>query len=310
MGSKKPSALRLLPAMMSLDTGLVLGSGRFLAFVLLTLLPVMIFMYVAGLFWVPQSWQNLRLYSLVNPGIDLYEGLRDEYLSVVKDLYPMYTGFWMGFPLLVVTSLVVSEFLAGERASGTFDLLATRPVPRFMLVLSKLAVFLAAAIPVLYVTYLLTTAVVAASFFQGLGVSTVLRAIWDAQGYIAKYVAVNWLYVFAVSSLTLALSVRTTRSYVAAMGVVGYYIALNVSAGVVGSMISGRIGELVSEVLRYADFSYNAETVLVRLLYGSLEPLSERLLAPSFEASLVILVVVPSVLLAVTLLVLERMDLV
>lgn len=307
---RRPSVLRLLPAIMRLDAGLVLGSGRFLAFVLLTLLPVMIFTYVAGLFWIPQSWQNLRLYSLANPGVDVYEGLREEYLSVVRDLYPMYTGFWMGFPLLVVTSLVVSEFLAGERASGTFDLLATRPVPRSMLVVSKLAVFLIAAVPVLYVTYLLSTAVVAASFFEGLGVSSVARAVWDAHDYIARYVIVNWLYVFAVSCLTLAFSSRTTRSYVAAMGVVGYYIALNVTAGVVEAMIKGRVGELVAEALSYADFSYNAEVVAVRLLYGNLEPLGERLLAATFGASLTVLVVVPLALLAATLALVERMDLV
>ncbi|ABM81479.1 hypothetical protein [Hyperthermus butylicus] len=68
----------------------------------------------------------------------------------------------------------------------------------------------------------------------------------------------------------------------AGMGVVGYYIALGATAGIVQSVVGGRTGELIAELLGYADFSYHVRVVLHKWIYGSLEALSERILAPSY----------------------------
>ena len=300
--------LRIL-RLTAMDLRLVLSSGKFLAFAMLAVLPTLVTFYVAGLFWVPQSWQNLRLLELTNPGREVYELVLDEYLEVVKGFSEMILGFWAGFPMLVMTSLVVSDFIAGERASGTFDLLATKPVRRYELVASKLIVFLASSIPLLLFVHTINVLIVALSFYSGLGAGEVLRALWDSREYIAYYTIASWLYVLAASALTIFLSIWTKRGYLAVMGAVGYYIALGTTAGIVQGVVGGRTGKLIAELLGYADFSYHTRVVLYEWIHGSLEALQGRILPASYPLSLAILVGIPLLLYAIALRILEDMDL-
>ncbi len=294
--------------LVGMDASLLLRSARILAFTLLALIPTVIVMYVAGLFWIPQSWQNMRLVRLMWEA-DPYLRLRSEYLDTLREMHGMITGFWAGFPMMVVASLVASGFIAGERASGTFDLLATKPVRRYELALSKMTVFLLYAALVLLVVQVLNVLVVASSFFSGLGAGYVVRALLDSGSIVLYYTAASWLYVLAVTSLTILLSTRTTREFVAVMGVIGYQVALGLSAGMVETLVSGQVGRTVAGILRDADFSRHVEVVLVKWLYGSLQPLSGSSMLPSYLVSLAVLLAVPLLLTAASMYILEHMDL-
>ncbi|MDK2384072.1 MAG: hypothetical protein QI199_04590, partial [Candidatus Korarchaeota archaeon] len=154
---REPRLLRLV----RLDTPLVLRSGKILAFTMLAVTPTLIVMYVAGLFWIPQSWQNLRLARIMMDVENLYGSTLDEYLGVLRGMHGMVAGFWAGFPMMVMTSIVAAGFVSGERASGTFDLLATKPGRRYELVASQVLVFLGYAFLVLLVVHVLNVLVVA-----------------------------------------------------------------------------------------------------------------------------------------------------
>ncbi len=302
---RQPRILRLVEA----DAPILLRSGKMLAFTLLALLPTLIVLYVAGLFWIPQSWQAVRLVEILGRVSDPYSKLHGEFIDAVKSMSGMITGFWAGFPMLIVASLVAAGFVSSERASGTFDLLATKPVHRYELVASKILVFLAYSLLILLIVQALNVLVVASSFFSGLGFQAVLRALWDARSLVAYYALASWLYVFAVTGLTLLFSVKTTREFVAVMGVVGYYIALVFSAGMVQTLMPGRTGRMISEILGYADFSQHARIVLTQWVYGSLQPLGSRVIPVSYTSSLLVLVAAPLLLVALSLYVVEKMDL-
>ncbi len=298
-----------LARLLLLDIGRVVGGGRFLAFSLLLLLPTLAVLYAAGLFWIPQSAQNMMIYSALNPGRDIYGLLEKSFVDAVKGLVDIASGFWIGFPMLIIVSIVVSEYISGERASGTFDLLVTKPVRRWWLPLSKLILFLSTAIPVLVLVYFLNILTVSASFYSGLGVNYVFKAVWSSMKYVLYYAISTWLLIYASSGLTMFFSVWTKRSFLPVMLVFTYYIIISVTGGVLEGIVGGSIGKLISQVLVQADFTYHANIVMTKLVQGTLTSLSQGLLQPNYKVSLAILAIVPTILHTASLIVLEKRDL-
>ena len=303
------NSLTRILRLLSMDTRILAGSGGFIAYMLFVLLPSVIALYVAGLFWMPQSRQAVLALEFAEPGVDVYKALHSEYIGTVKSLSGMVTGFWAGFPMLVMASLVASSFISGERGNGTFDLLATKPVRRFELVLSKVLGFMLLSLITLLVVHTTNVLIVAASFYNGLGAGAVLHALADALEYVGYYTTVSWLYVLAVTGLTLLLSTQTKKIYIVVLGVVGYYIGLAITGQVVSGLVGGAVAQEINTILLNADFSYHANIILNKWVYGTLSNIPYQGIKPSYHGSLAALTIVPVLLLLVALIVIERRDL-
>lgn len=100
--------------------------------------------------------------KIVYKGRELTDVFSKEFEETIKSLYFMITGYWLGFPILIVTAIFASEFIAGERSTGTFDLFATKLVLRSRLFLPKILTF--AIISFLTTTAVYLTLVVMVSF--------------------------------------------------------------------------------------------------------------------------------------------------
>ncbi|MEB3755346.1 MAG: ABC transporter permease subunit [Desulfurococcales archaeon] len=298
-----------LVRLLSMDTRILAGSGGFIAFILFIMLPSIIALYVAGLFWMPQSHQAVITLEYIHPGTSVYEALHTEYISTVKSLAGMVTGFWAGFPMLVIASLVASSFISGERGNGTFDLLATKPIRRYELVLSKVIGFSLLSLVALVVVQTINVLVVAASFYNGLGAGKVWDALTDSSRYIGYYTLISWLYLIAILGLTLLISTQTKKVYIVVLGVVGYYIGLAITSQIITGLIGGSIAQEISTILLNADFSYHANIVLHQWVYGTLENIPYKGITPSYPLSLMALTIIPILLIVATLVIMERKDL-
>ena len=258
---------------------------------------------------MPQSHQAVITLEYIHPGTSVYEALHTEYISTVKSLAGMVTGFWAGFPMLVIASLVASSFISGERGNGTFDLLATKPIRRYELVLSKVIGFSLLSLVALVVVQTINVLVVAASFYNGLGAGKVWDALTDSSRYIGYYTLISWLYLIAILGLTLLISTQTKKVYIVVLGVVGYYIGLAITSQIITGLIGGSIAQEISTILLNADFSYHANIVLHQWVYGTLENIPYKGITPSYSVSLMALTIIPILLIVATLVIMERKDL-
>lgn len=239
---------------------------RFLAFLVLMSIPVVVLYIVAGLFWLPSSHQNVELLTTLNKGQSLLDLLFDDFQQTVKGLSETAGGYWLGFPSVIVTAVLASQFVAGGRSDGTFDLFATKPVLRTWLVLSKIAVFAIASFMVCLIIYLLLVTLIAFAFFSFS--FTAITAVWKAGWLIWDFTWVTWLFITAVGSFAVLLSSFTKRSLFAVFGVLGYTLGYAIAVNLVGAIIPGGLGQVLSENLSYLDIGTDARYFLSHLVYG------------------------------------------
>ncbi len=301
--------MKRLPLLLRLELERVAGSGAVIAFAVFVLLPTLIFMYVGLLFWAPLSRQAIEVLRLIRPGVDVYHNLFNDYISAVKSLTGLVLGFWAGFPMLVMVSIVIAVLISGERASGTFELLVTRPVARWELVLSRILSFIFLSLVILLVANTLNIATIALSLYNGLGLRVVVRALQDAWKYIAYYTAASWLYVLAVTSLSLVTAIYSRRTFLPVLAVLGYYISITALPGFANAVAHGLIARRIAELFRYLDISRYTSTILYKWVYGPAAKMTESGIAVSYPAAFTIVLGLSLTLITLSLILVERMDL-
>lgn len=301
--------MRKLPLLLRLELERVAGSGAVIAFAVFVLLPTLIFMYIGLLFWAPLSRQAIEVLQLIRPGIDVYHSLFSDYVDAVKSLTGLVLGFWAGFPMLVMVSIVIAVLISGERASGTFELLVTRPVARWELVLSRVLSFIFLSLVILLVANTLNIATIALSLYNGLGLRVVVRALQDAWKYIAYYTAASWLYVLAVTSLSLVVAIYSRRTFLPVLAVLGYYISITALPGFANAVAHGPIARRITELFKYLDISRYTSTILYRWVYGPAARMTESGIAVSYSAAFAIVLGLSLTLITLSLILVEKIDL-
>jgi ABC-type transport system involved in multi-copper enzyme maturation permease subunit len=269
-GSSLSLELHKLGRMIVEEFKVTLRNRRFLAFVILMSIPVVVVYIVAGLFWLPSSHQNVELLTALSRGQNLLDLFFDDFEEVIKDLSGMAEGYWLGFPSIIVTAVLASEFVAGGRSDGTFDLFATKPVLRIWLVISKIVVFAISSFMVSLAIYLLLVMLIAFSFFSFS--FTAFIATWKAGWLIWNFVGVTWVFIMAICGFSVLLSSFTKRSLFAVFGVLGYTLGYAIAVGLIGQIIPGGLGQVLSEKLSYIDVGTDARFFLSHLIYGENMP--------------------------------------
>lgn len=265
-GSSLSLELHKLGKMIIEEFKVISRNRRFLAFVLLMSIPVVVLYVVAGLFWLPSSHQNVELLTALNKGQSLLDLLFDDFEDAVKGLSETAGGYWLGFPSIIVTAVLASEFVAGGRSDGTFDLFATKPVLRVWLVISKIVVFAISSFVVSLAIYLLLVILIAFSFFSFS--FTAVIAAWKAGWLIWDFTWVTWVFIMAISSFAVLLSSFTKRSLFAVFGVLGYTLGYAIAVSLIGEIMPGGLGQVLSEKLSYLDIGTDARYFLSHLVYG------------------------------------------
>ncbi len=298
---------RLIP----LEARLTLASGRFAAYLVIMLTPLGIVVYIAGLSLLPAAPQNAELLRLTYPGrsvSDIVDLLgRGFERGIVGGLLDLASGYWLSLPSLVVVAIVVSEFIAGGRSSGSLNVIATKPTLRSVVVASKLLVFSLATLGLVAVTYIGIAALFSAAFFPSpSGVAKALQLLSDD---LAKMVLVTWEYCMVVAGVTLLISVFTKRSFLPILGVLGYYFGVAMGSSLLPTIIPGGMGRRVAESLFYLNFENDARLALTHWLNRSPQGAELVGFRPSPETAFLSmhLTLVLSVLLS--LLILEHRDL-
>lgn len=172
----------------------------------------------------------------------------------------MITGYWLGFPILIVTAIFASEFIAGERITGTFDLFATKPVLRSWLFFPKILAF--AIISFLTTTAVYLTLVVMVSFsFLSFSLAA-LKMLLKVRWLIFKYVGVTWMFIMAICSFRVLSSSFTKRTLFAVFGVLAYSLGYGIAVTLISQLIPGTLGEVISQKLSYLDITNDASCYL------------------------------------------------
>jgi ABC-type transport system involved in multi-copper enzyme maturation permease subunit len=297
--------LKKLSRILLIELRYTLG-GKFVIYVTLMFMPLIIAFYVSTLFWQPSTSQLVAVLSLLNPGADMFSLLRDTYIDMMKNLHPMVYGYWLGFPALIVTSIVVGDFLASERGSGTLEVIAAKPVHRLTFVMAKMIVFLSVSLGMIFLIYIGMAYIVNMNIFGG---RYILRSLSDSLPIIYAYTAVTWIFTLAISSITLLFSIFTKKGYVASLGVIGYYIAINISSSILEAFVPGGISKTISQILSYIDVSSNSLVLLGEMLYGDISSLLIEVSQRDYTVSLISLMLFIIIPVIISMSYLERMDL-
>lgn len=296
--------------LLDLELRRLAGSGIMITFILFSLLPAILILYLAGLFWIPESHQMIEIVRVSNPNLNVYKSLLKDYFNTIKSLQDLVLGFWAGFPMLIVVSIISSNFISRERSTGTFDLLVTRPIRRYELVASKVLAFLFLSFIVLLITHTLNISAIALSFYNALGISKVLEAIHGSWKYILYYTLGSWLYLFIIMGLTLIISTQTKKMYIPSMSVIGYYIAIEIASSTIRTIVHGYTAKTLNAFLRYANFSYHISVIMTKWLYGNLTSLTSYIFRPNYALSLILVTALPLFFIVISFLIIERKDLI
>jgi len=270
-GGELSSELIKLGRLLGEELRLMSKNKRFLVFVILMILPVLILTVTSLLFWLPASSQNIELMSIVYKGRDLTEVFSKEFEETVKSLYSMIIGYWLGFPILIVTAIFASEFIAGERSTGTFDLFATKPVLRSWLFLPKILAFAIISFLTASAVYLTLVLIVSFSFFSFS--FTALKMLSKVGWLIFKYIGVTWMFIMAICNFTVLLSSFTKRTLFAVFGVLAYSLGCGIAVSLISQLIPGTLGEVISQKLSYLDITNDASYYLGHIVFGEKSPI-------------------------------------
>ena len=273
------------------DLSISFKNKRLWSFIILMILPSLILTIVGFLIFIPETQTTLGLYKLLNPSTLVYDNMIVSLRKFMKGMSSLAFGYWLNLPIVIVTAIYTSEFIAGERAKGSFDLFSTKPILRSFLVLSKILSFAIISYVVTFVVYGLLFGVFSIAYF-GFTFDS-LRAIWDMLDIMHTYVLATWLFVMAVAAVTVLFSAFTKRALFATFGSLAYFMGYGIGVSLISAFIPGTLGTLLSEQLSYINVMTDSQIVLVYWLTGEVKGIFQLttldpILALSFLVTIIV----------------------
>jgi len=269
IGFNAKQELKKLLVLVHEDLSISFKNKRLWSFIILMLLPSIILTIVGFLIFIPQTQSSLEIFRLLNPDALTYEKMVDSLRDSMKDMYGLAFGYWLNLPIVIVTAIYTSEFIAGERAKGSFDLFSTKPILRSFLVLSKTISFAIISYIVTFIVYGLLFSVFSLAF---IGFSfDAFRAVIDLFDIMHTYILATWLFVMAVAAVTILFSAFTKRALFATFGSLAYFMGYGIGVSLISTFVPGTLGTLLSEQLSYVNVMTDAQVILVYWLTGEVK---------------------------------------
>ncbi len=189
-------------------------------------------MVMVGLLLVVFASEGETLFDFVSQNLESAFILQGNPLNGYLFGYLVLKSLWVHFPILI--ALVTGDLISGERQSGTFRLILTRPVNRTSIVLSK---FIAAITYVVaLVSFMAVVSLLVGVVLFGTGDLLVIvgRLNVFAEGdtlwrFVMSY-AFGILSMATVASLAVCLSGLVRNSVAAILGTIAIIIVLNFMA--------------------------------------------------------------------------------
>lgn len=217
-------------------------SRRFLLYLALLLLPV-----VGG------GWFAWEFHDNPEAVQAMTERFLPEPLTELSPEIAMMAYFdFLMFSIILIAVLHAARFVAGERETGTLQLVFTRPVHRRELVVGKFSAFLAIFIPLMVASIL---GMVIVLMFIGVG--------RPGFAVIGGYVAVTLVFTLVYAAIATLFSTLATRSTTAALG--GFLFMI---LWVIVDFLTIYMPAEVADVLQQIALSHHANTILGYLTDG------------------------------------------
>jgi len=284
VGTSIKMELKKLVVLTKEDLRISTKSKKLWTFIILMLLPSVILAIAGVLFFIPENQTSLAFWKTINPHWFVLDRMIDDFKEGMKGLYGLVVGYWLNLPIVIATAIYTSEFIAGERAKGSFDLFATKPVLRTSLVASKIIAFAIISLLVSVLVYILLFGVFAMAYFGD--ISTVLLVLWQSSDIIETYIFVTWLFVMAVCSITVFFSSLTKRSLFATFGTLAYLMGYGMGVSLISLFVPGTLGQLLSEQLSYVNLQTIARILLSYWLTGEITSVFQLIEMDSTVASI------------------------
>lgn len=267
-GFNMKKELRKLLILTYEDLGISFKSKKLWIFIILMLLPSLILVIAGFLFFIPENQTLFSLHKILSPKLFIFDEMVDRFRDSIKDMYGIAFGYWLNIPIVIVTAIYTSEFIAGERAKGSFDLFATKPILRSFLVISKMIAFAIISYLVSFIVYLMLFLTISLAFFGF--TYDALVAIYLAFDLIHIYILVTWMFVLTVASITILFSSLTKRPLFATFGTLAYFMGYGIGVSLISTFVPGTLGSMLSEQLSYINVQTVSQVILSYWLTGKI----------------------------------------
>lgn len=236
-------------------------------FIVLMLLPSLVLVIAGALFLIPENQTEFEFWRTINPNLFVLEERIENFREGIKNFYFLTFLYWLNLPIVIATAIYTSEFIAGERSKGSFDLFATKPVLRTFLTLAKFIAFAIISYIVTVIVYFLMFGIFSVAYFTDF--QTALYALWRSLDILNIYISITWLFTIAVSSITILFSSLTKRPLFATFGTLAYMMGYGIGVSLISAFIPGTLGTILSEQLSYIDLLTVIRTIFMYWLTGS-----------------------------------------
>ncbi len=212
---------------------LAFRSKKFLIFVAVMIAPVIVIALVFGIALVPEQIRNGEIILFIQ-GEELgREQILESMIDSLKEFGNFARFFWVGLPIIAITSILTSEYIAGEYSQRTLHTFVSKPIYRSEFVLMKFLSFVVVSFVLfsfVYCSILLCTSIVPAHF--GLLSDWVAsEEIWNTS---FAWIWISELFILAIASMSLLFSSITKRAILAGILPIFFFFGMNLVTSIFG----------------------------------------------------------------------------
>lgn len=208
-------------------------SKKFLIFVAVMIAPVIVIALVFGIALVPEQIRNGEIILFIE-GEELGRArIIESMIDSLKEFGNFAQFFWVGLPIIAITSILTSDYIAGEYSQMTLHTFVSKPIHRSEFVIMKFLSFVVVSFVLLSFVYsciLLCTSIIPAHF--GLLSDWIAsEEIWNT---FFAWIWISELFILAIASMSLLFSSITKRAILAGILPIFFFFGMNLVTSIFG----------------------------------------------------------------------------